>query len=85
MSTHNICFHGEIRKILCGYSLLTVAMFLQVFKLRTENGLITDAVEVYLNNGTEITGSSVAGVYGNKMIIGSIASQALVCDLIYVD
>ena len=26
MSTHNICFHGEIRKILCGYSLLSVAM-----------------------------------------------------------
>ena len=26
MSTHNICFRGEIRKILCGYPLLTVAM-----------------------------------------------------------
>ena len=26
MNTHNICFHGEIRKILCGYRLLSVAM-----------------------------------------------------------
>ena len=26
MTTHNICFHGEIRKILCGYPLLSVAM-----------------------------------------------------------
>ena len=26
MSTHNICFHGEIRKILCGYPLLFVVM-----------------------------------------------------------
>ena len=26
MSTHNICFRGEIRKILCGYPLLFVAM-----------------------------------------------------------
>ena len=26
MNTHNICFHREIRKILCGYSLLSVAM-----------------------------------------------------------
>ena len=26
MSTHNICFHGEIRKILCGYLLLSGAM-----------------------------------------------------------
>ena len=28
MSTHNICFHGEIRKILCGYPLLSVAMYI---------------------------------------------------------
>ena len=26
MSTHYICFRGEIRKILCGYPLLSVAM-----------------------------------------------------------
>ena len=26
MSTHNICFRGELRKILCGYPLLSVAM-----------------------------------------------------------
>ena len=26
MSTHNISFHGEIRKLLCGYPLLSVAM-----------------------------------------------------------
>ena len=26
MSTHDICFRGEIRKILCGYPLLSVAM-----------------------------------------------------------
>ena len=26
MSTHNICFRREIRKLLCGYPLLPVAM-----------------------------------------------------------
>ena len=26
MSTHNICFREEIRKILCGYPLFSVAM-----------------------------------------------------------
>ena len=31
MSTHNVCFCGEIRKILCGYSLLSVAMFYYFF------------------------------------------------------
>lgn len=57
----------------------------QVFKLKTERGLIVDATEVYLNNGTEITGSSVAAVYGNRMIIGSIASETVVCELVYVE
>ena len=27
MSTHNICFRREIRKILCGYPLLSAAMY----------------------------------------------------------
>ena len=37
MSTHNICFRGEIRKILCGYPLLSVAMslFYDMFNLST--------------------------------------------------
>ena len=26
MSTHNICFRQEVRKIICGYPLLSVAM-----------------------------------------------------------
>ena len=30
MSTHSICFRGEIRKILCGYPLLSVAMKIQI-------------------------------------------------------
>ena len=30
MSTHNIYFRGEIRKILCAYPLLSVAMLLVV-------------------------------------------------------
>ena len=28
MSTHNICFRREIRKIICGYPLLSVAMII---------------------------------------------------------
>ena len=33
MSTHNICFRREIRKILCEYPLLSVAMTVTVFTL----------------------------------------------------
>ena len=32
MSTHNICFCGEIRQILCGYPFLSVAMCLFVLR-----------------------------------------------------
>ena len=27
MSTHNICFHREIRKIICGYPFLSVELY----------------------------------------------------------
>ena len=35
MSTHNICFRQEIRKILCGYPLLSVAMHIGNISLKT--------------------------------------------------
>ena len=44
MSTHNICFRGEIRKTLCGYPLLSVAM-----KLLRKT--LFKSVKVYDQNG----------------------------------
>ena len=41
MSTHNICIHREIRKKLCGYPLLSVAMVLSV----VDDGTTTTASE----------------------------------------
>ena len=41
MSTHNICFCREIRKILCGYPLLSVAMiFLKNRHFLSKKGLM---------------------------------------------
>lgn len=38
--------------------------------------------EVYLNRGDEISGSSVAAVYGNKLLIGSVFEEDfLLCDM----
>ena len=37
MSTHNICFCGEIRKILCGYPLLSVAMHMKKLNVPCED------------------------------------------------
>ena len=34
MSTHNIHLHGEIRKMLCGYPLLSVAMPEEIVQLQ---------------------------------------------------
>ena len=38
MNTHNICFHGEIRKKKCGYPLLSVAMTVALVKSLKKNG-----------------------------------------------
>ena len=37
--------------------------------------------EVYSNDGSEIAGSSVAVVYGKAMLVGSVASHAIYCEL----
>jgi len=37
--------------------------------------------EIYSNDGSEISGSSVAVVYGKAMLVGSVASHALFCEL----
>jgi len=37
--------------------------------------------EVYSNDGSEISASSVAVVYGKAMLVGSVASHAIYCEL----
>ena len=46
-----------------------------------DNGLVNDTIEVYLNDGSELSASTVADVYNGKMLIGSVASQLLLCDI----
>ena len=46
MSTHNICFHGEIRKILCGYPLLSAAVDL-VISYTVCSGIFVKIFSVY--------------------------------------
>ena len=51
MSTYNICFRGEIRKILCGYPLLSVAMVktdqpVQIYRLISLHCTPKDALDV---------------------------------------
>ena len=37
--------------------------------------------EVYSNDGSELLASSVAVVYGKAMLVGSVASHAIYCEL----
>ena len=41
MSTHNICISRKIRKILCGYSLLSVAMVIAIKLAHCNKHLLT--------------------------------------------
>ena len=40
MSIHNICISREIRKILCGYPLLSAAMVVQIFIINSPSFII---------------------------------------------
>ena len=48
MSTHNICIRREIRKILCGYPLLSVAMLILYQTDNPEQGVSSDNVSQYV-------------------------------------
>jgi hypothetical protein len=56
-----------------------------VVKMSMHEGRVMDVVEVYRNNGTELSASTVAFPYRDKLIIGSVASQLLMCDILYID
>ncbi|OWF43068.1 serum paraoxonase/arylesterase 1-like [Mizuhopecten yessoensis] len=57
----------------------------QVLKLATSGGHFTDVVEVYLDPGTKMAGSTVASIYNERMLVGTLASQLTLCDVIYTD
>ena len=41
MSSHNICFHEEIKKSLCGYPLLSKAVSAFIFLLISSHNFVT--------------------------------------------
>ena len=44
-TSDNICFRGEIRRILCGYTLLSVAMDCSCMFQRKKNGGMANSVD----------------------------------------
>ena len=53
----------------------------QVLYTRVEKGLIVDMAEVFVDDGSLISGSSVAVYAKNKLLIGSVAAQTVICDV----
>ena len=51
MSNHNICFHGEIRKVLYGYSLCTIHVFVETHKNKNSKKRLLIQIPTYLNYG----------------------------------
>ena len=69
MSTHNICFHQEIRKILCGYPLLSVAMRTTGHKHMLSQ--LYEMTKSYRQNSAQI-------YYGNTFIVNH---KPIFCDI----
>ena len=47
--------------------------------------MVDEVIDVYADpDGSEIFGSMVATRVGDKLVIGSVAHQALVCDIKYI-
>ncbi|XP_069128988.1 serum paraoxonase/arylesterase 1-like isoform X1 [Argopecten irradians] len=57
----------------------------QVLKVATSGGRFTDVVEVYMDPGTRMTGSTVASIYNGRMLAGTLATQLVLCNVTYTD
>ncbi len=54
---------------------------LQVLQVKLKDGLVSAVRELFVDDGQLITGSAVATVYKNRMLIGSIFDSLVYCDV----
>jgi len=45
------------------------------------NSKLVRVEEIYSNDGTEISGSTVAEIHGHGMLVGSVASHMMYCEI----
>lgn len=53
----------------------------QVLLMRVKNGNITSTLELFCDDGSLISGSSAATVYNRKLLVGSVLSSLVLCDV----
>ena len=58
----------------------------QVLRLKTSDGIITDATDMYCEDGTKyISGATVAARYEEKLLVGTLTNKAVMCHISYMD
>jgi hypothetical protein len=57
---------------------------LQILRAKLVDGHPVSIDEIYANNGSELSASSIGVRYNDGLLIGSVVTHALYCDLRYV-
>ncbi|XP_060580723.1 serum paraoxonase/arylesterase 2-like [Ruditapes philippinarum] len=56
----------------------------QVIRVKIRDSLVDDVEEIYMDDGTECSGSTVASYQKDKLIIGTVYKQTVVCNVKYL-
>ncbi|XP_052058252.1 serum paraoxonase/arylesterase 1-like isoform X4 [Mytilus californianus] len=57
----------------------------QVIKLHMKDGVVTKMTEVFSDNGHTLYGSSVASLYKDAMLVGTVYHKLMYCEVRYID
>ena len=65
--------------------LTLIPFFVQVLKVKMTDNMVSEVVEVYADNdGSEVFGAAAATLVRDKLIIGTVWDQLVVCDVKHV-
>ena len=56
-------------------------LFFQILRFKVKDGLIDGVEQLYMNEGSEYSGGSVATIYNKQLLIGAIATEPMICEM----
>lgn len=55
-------------------------------RIRVNDGSVVDMIEVYINNGEQLSATTSATKFGNVMTAGALAEKAILeCEIVSMD
>lgn len=61
-------------------------LFFQVLMVHMRNSSYAEGItDLYSDDGNQISGNSVASLYNNKMLIGTVQDKLMYCDVCTLD